>query len=56
MYKNHPKEGFMSKTLRTIDQGLKIYGTGRGLYEAVSATAGALRSAYQIAAPAIAML
>ena len=56
MYKQFPKDSFLSKTYKTIDNGLKIYGTARGLYEAGTAIATGIRSAYQIASPMLALL
>ena len=56
MYKSQPKESFLHRTMRHVEDGLKVYGTARGVYEVLSATATGLRGAYQIAAPALAML
>ena len=56
MYQKHPHENWLQKGVRYADQGLKIYGTARGLYEAGTALASGLRSAYQVAGPALAML
>ena len=38
-----PEQHWLSKVKNTIDSGLKVYGTARGLYEAGSAIAGAAR-------------
>ena len=60
MLEKHPKQGFLSKALHFTDQGLKAYGTARGLYSmasgAESGVAQGLRTAYQVAGPALAML
>ena len=56
MYHKLPKETFLQKGLRYADQGLKIYGTAKGLYEAGSALAGAVSSGYQMAAPMLALI
>ena len=56
MLEKHPKQGFLSKALRFTDQGLKAYGTARGLYSMASGVAQGLRTAYQVAGPALAML
>lgn len=56
MYKQHPRESFLSKSLKVADQGLKIWGTAQGLYHAGSAIAGGVRTAMQVAGPALAML
>ena len=51
-----PHESWLTKGARVAEQGLKIYGTARGIYEAGSAIASGVRSAYQIASPMLAML
>ena len=56
MYHKIPPESWFQKGVRAAEQGLKIYGTARGLYEAGSALATGIRSAYQVAAPALAMI
>ena len=56
MYHKLPKETWIDKGLRAVEGGLKIYGTARGLYEAGSALAAGLRSAYQVAGPMLAMI
>ena len=56
MYYKHPHENFFQKSLRTVEGGLKIYGTARGVYEAGTAIASGLRTAYQVAGPALALL
>ena len=56
MYHKVPPESWFQKGVRAAEQGLKIYGTARGLYEAGSALATGVRSAYQVAAPVLAMI
>ncbi len=56
MYHKVPQESWFKKGLRAADQGLKMYGTARGIWEAGSAIAGGLRSAYQVASPVLAMI
>ena len=59
MYYKHPHENFFQKSLRTVEGGLKIYGTARGVYEAGTAIASGLRTAYQVAqaaGPALALM
>ena len=56
MLEKHPKQGFLSKALHFTDEGLKAYGTARGLYSMASGLAQGARTAYQVAAPALAML
>ena len=56
MYYKHPHEAWYQKSIRAAEGALKIYGTARGVYEAGSAIASTLRTGYQIAAPALAML
>ena len=56
MYKHCPPESWLSKGIRHAEGALKVYGTARGLYEMGTAVAGGLRSAYQVAGPALAML
>ena len=56
MYKRIPRENWFQKGIRAAEDGLKIYGTARGLYEAGSALATGLRGAYQVAAPMLAMI
>ena len=52
MYYKVPHENWFQKGLRVADQGLKIYGTAQGLYQAGSAIATGLRAA----APMMALL
>ena len=56
MYYNHQHENWLQKGIRATEGALKIYGTARGVYEAGSAIASGVRSADQIAGPALAML
>ena len=56
MYHKVPKENWFDKGIKTVEGGLKIYGTARGLYEAGSALATGLRSAYQLAGPMLALI
>ena len=56
MYYKHPHEPWYQKGIRAAEGALQIYGTARGVYEVGSAVASALRTGYQIAAPALAML
>ena len=56
MYHKVPHETWLDKGYKAVNDGLKLYGTARGLYEAGSAVASGLRGAYQIAGPALAML
>ena len=56
MYHKLPQESWFQKGLRAADQGLKMYGTARGIWEAGSAIATGLRSAYQVASPVLAMI
>ena len=55
MYHKVPQESWFQKGIRAAEGGLKIYGTAHGLYEAGSALAAGLRSAYQVAGPVLAM-
>ena len=54
MLTKHPRQGFLSKALHFTDQGLKMYGTARGLYSMATGIASGVRSAYQVAAPMMA--
>ena len=56
MYHKIPRENWLQKGIRATEGALKIYGTAKGVYEAGSAIASGMRSAYQIAGPALAML
>ena len=56
MYHKVPRENWFQKGIKTVEGGLKIYGTTRGVYEAGSTIAGGLRSAYQVAGPMLAMI
>ena len=40
MYYKHPHENWLQKGVRYVDQGLKVYGTMKGLYDASRAVAG----------------
>ena len=46
----------MQKGVRAVEGGLKLYGTGQALYQAGTAVASGLRSAYQVAGPMMALL
>ena len=52
MYYKHPHENWLQKGARYVDQGLKVYGTAVGLYNAGRTVAGLAARA----APALAML
>ena len=56
MYHKHPQENWLQKGVRYADGALKVYGSMRGLMEMGSAIGGAVRSAYQVAAPAAAAM
>ena len=56
MYHKHPQENWLQKGMRVADQGLRTYGTAQGFYQAGTAIASGLRSAYAVAGPALAML
>ena len=56
MYYKREPESWLHKGLRYADEGLRVFGTAKGLYEAGTAVASGLRSAYQVAGPALAML
>ena len=56
MYKKIPQENWLQKGVRIADEGLKIYGTARGLYEVGSALATGIRGAYQVASPMLATM
>lgn len=56
MYHKLPKESWFDKGIKTVEGGLKIYGTARGLYEAGSALATGLRGAAAVAGPMLALL
>ena len=49
MYYKHPHENWLQKGVRYVDQGLKVYGTAKGLYDVGKAL-------YSVAGPALAML
>ena len=55
-HKIPPSENWIQKGVHLAEDALKMYGTARGVYEAGSALATGLSSAYRIAAPALAML
>ena len=44
MYQKIPHETWFRKGVRMVDQGLKIFGTAKGLYEAGSAIATGARA------------
>ena len=46
----------MQKGVRAVEGGLRIYGTAQGVYQAGTAIASGLRSAYQVAGPMLALL
>ena len=52
MYHKIPHESWYSKSLKVADQGIKIFGTAKGLYEIGSAIASGVRAA----APMLALL
>ena len=52
MYKRIPHENFLQKGIKYAEQGLKIFGTAKGIYEVGSAIATGGRAA----APALALL
>jgi len=52
MYHKIPRETWYSKSLKVADQGIKIFGTAKGLYEIGSAIASGVRAA----APMLALL
>ena len=52
MYYKHPHENWFQKGLRYADQGLRVYGTAKGIYEVGSAIASGVR----MAAPMMALL
>ena len=52
MYYKHPHETWFQKGLRVADQGLKIAGTMKGIYEIGSA----ISSGARVAAPMLALL
>ena len=56
MYHKVPRESWFNKGVKAVEGGLKIYGKARGLYEAGSALATGVRSAYQVAGPMLAMI
>ena len=56
MYKQIPHENWFQKGIKAAEGGLRIYSTARGLYEAGSALATGIRSAYQVASPMLALL
>ncbi len=56
MYHKVARENWFQKGLRVADQGVKIIGTAKGIYEAGSALAAGLRGAYQVAGPVLAMI
>lgn len=56
MYYKVPHENWFQKGLRFADQGVKIIGTAKGIYDAGAAVAAGLRGAYQAAAPMMALL
>ena len=56
MYHKVPKETWFDKGIKTIEQGLKIYGTAKGVYDAGSSIVSGLRGMYQVASPMLAMI
>ncbi len=63
MYKRIPHENFLQKGIKYAEQGLKIFGTAKGIYEVGSAIATGVRAAaptiatgLRVAAPALALL
>ncbi len=52
MYLKHQHENWFQKGLRYADQGLKVIGTAKGIYEVGSAIASGVRAA----APMLALL
>ena len=56
MYYKHPHENWLQKGVRLVDQGLKVYGTAKGLLDAGRAVYGGLSAAVEFAGPAMAML
>ena len=57
MYHKVPHEtSWFQKGIRAAEQGLQIYGAAKGLYEAGSALAGGVRTAYSVAAPLLALV
>ena len=56
MYHKHQTESFLHKGLRYGEEALKVYGTAQGLYQAATSIGQAVRGAYQIASPALALL
>ena len=52
MYYKHPHENWFQKRLRVADQGLKVVGTAKGIYEVGSAIATGARAV----APMLALL
>jgi hypothetical protein len=50
------QESWLSKGIKTAEQGLKLYGTMKGLYDAGTAIAGGMRGLYQVAAPVLALV
>ena len=59
MYYKHPHENWFTKSVRVADQGIKIAGTMKGIYEIGSAVASGARMAAmgaRAAAPMLALL
>ncbi len=52
MYYKHPQESWFQKGLKVADQGIKIFGTAKGIYEVGSAIATGARAV----APMLALL
>ena len=48
---NHPVHKHIQNAFSTVENGLKLYGTLRGAFEAGQAIFRGAQSAYQIAAP-----
>ncbi len=63
MYKRTPHENFLQKGIKYAEQGLKVLGTAKGIYDVGSAIATGLRAAapaistgIRAVAPALALL
>jgi len=49
MYQRVPEDTWLQKGVKAVDQGLKIFGTAKGLFDMG-------RTAYQLAGPVLAMI
>ena len=56
MYHRVQHESWFQKGLRVADQGVRIIGTAKGVWDAGAAVAAGLRGAYQVAGPVLAMI